>query len=458
MKQFLILLSSITTLTISSNTFAIFNQNTTFTNNLQTNNNNDNQTSLFNNQYGYLSTSDWITNQSDSDQKFYSYDTNHANYLLSDGKTSARTLFIVNHKGELIYKKDAVIPESDKLDVNNTKQEMINDKKITTIKDTYNPYSKSQYSNTYFSGDNNWQYIQFGGIEKHIDISSQAGADKIENSNNLSESLGLYYIAKAEINNKIDKSIAEQLSKYFINQSSLKKQTNNESVIKIIDLIIDNNEIYKLIFNVGEKEDKIIFTNNDKNYSLNFVFDNDNNLIEIYYNKWNNININKIDINGEIINQRWTGDVWTEYSDDVLNFKLLNWSKYAKSWNEFITIYPKFEFNKDAFIELKYDEVGSVDINKIDNSFQTSLISNNFQEIAKAEVIDNNYNPDDEQSPQWDCNLSLQIWHDNNNINCKFYINAYFPDLNDDDNNDVETSYDVSTKIKEVNFYSIYNI
>jgi len=35
MKQFLILLSSITTLTISSSTFANLNQNTTFTDNLK---------------------------------------------------------------------------------------------------------------------------------------------------------------------------------------------------------------------------------------------------------------------------------------------------------------------------------------------------------------------------------------------------------------------------------------
>ncbi|WDA54988.1 MAG: hypothetical protein PPFGHCPK_01475 (plasmid) [Spiroplasma endosymbiont of Drosophila atripex] len=167
MKQFLILLSSIITLTISNNTFANFKQNTTFTNNLQTNNNNDNQTSLFNNQYGYLSDDDWITNQSIIDHKYYSYDTSHANYLLSDGKTLARTLFTVDDKGELVDKKDIIIPEKDKVDVNNTKQEMISHKKITTIKNVYNPYSKSEYSNTYFSGNDNWQYIQLGGVEKH---------------------------------------------------------------------------------------------------------------------------------------------------------------------------------------------------------------------------------------------------------------------------------------------------
>ncbi|WP_342218463.1 hypothetical protein [Spiroplasma endosymbiont of Amphimallon solstitiale] len=91
MKQFLILLSSITTLTISTSTFANLNQNTTFTNNLQTNNNNQN--SLFNNQYGYLSTSDWITNQSTTNHKFYSYDTSALkNYTFAN----ARNTFLVD--------------------------------------------------------------------------------------------------------------------------------------------------------------------------------------------------------------------------------------------------------------------------------------------------------------------------------------------------------------------------
>ncbi|WP_342218061.1 hypothetical protein [Spiroplasma endosymbiont of Amphimallon solstitiale] len=81
-------------------------------------------------------------------------------------------------------------------------------KKVTIIKDNYNPYSKSEYSDSYFTGYNNWKYIQQGDIEKHIDISNQAGADKVEHSNNLNETLGLYYIAKATHDNKISKTIA----------------------------------------------------------------------------------------------------------------------------------------------------------------------------------------------------------------------------------------------------------
>ncbi|WP_342218462.1 hypothetical protein [Spiroplasma endosymbiont of Amphimallon solstitiale] len=115
---------------------------------------------------------------------------------------------------------------------------MISYRKVTTIKNDYNPYSKSEYSNTYFSGDNNWQYIQLGGVEKHIDISQKAGADKVDHSDDLSENLGLYYIGKSAYENKISQIIANKLGQYFINQSSLKGQISNELTTTIVNLII----------------------------------------------------------------------------------------------------------------------------------------------------------------------------------------------------------------------------
>ncbi|WJG70259.1 hypothetical protein [Spiroplasma ixodetis] len=150
MKQLLITLSTLTTLTLTSNTIINSINDNTVINSRLTNKSSINNisTSLFNNQYGYLSDDDWITNQSIIDHKYYSYDTSHANYLLSDGKTLARTLFIVDNKGELVYKKDIIIPEKDKVDVNNTKQEMITNCQVT-INNNDNFYSNTQYSTNY---------------------------------------------------------------------------------------------------------------------------------------------------------------------------------------------------------------------------------------------------------------------------------------------------------------------
>ncbi|WP_425382697.1 hypothetical protein [Spiroplasma endosymbiont of Melieria omissa] len=315
MKQLLMTLSTLTTLTLTSssiiNTIDVANTtvNKLLTNKLSIS---DSVTSLFNNQYGYLSSSDWITNQIDNN--YYSYDTSHANYLLSDGKTLARTLFTVDNKGELVYKKDAVIPPKDKVEVDATKQEMITHKKITTVKDKYNPYSKSEYSHTYFSGDNtDWQYIQFGGVEKHIDISQQAGADKVEHSNSLSEALGLYYIAKAVIENKISQSVAINLGIYFISQSSLKGKINNELITKIIDLIINNKYVYNFMLNMP-------FSNDDTSYAISYIFDHNNNIIELNYNhysyeKSNTSNFETHVSPGPFASVDYTGDIYINYQD-----------------------------------------------------------------------------------------------------------------------------------------------
>ncbi|WP_252319973.1 hypothetical protein [Spiroplasma endosymbiont of Lariophagus distinguendus] len=159
MKQFLLTLSTVTTLTIASNTMFNSMMIVVQKNNIASKKKIlpvipiDQNKSLFNNQYGYLNNNDWITNQSIIDNKYYSYDTNHADYLLSDGKTLARTLFTVDNKGELIYKKDAMIPDKDKVNVNNTKQEMIFHRKVATINNPTNSYSGSQLDINYFAGD-----------------------------------------------------------------------------------------------------------------------------------------------------------------------------------------------------------------------------------------------------------------------------------------------------------------
>ncbi|WP_375316860.1 hypothetical protein [Spiroplasma endosymbiont of Virgichneumon dumeticola] len=148
--------------------------------------------------------------------KYYSYDTSHAIGNLSDG-TPTKNTFIVDSNGNLTIDSSLKLTEADKSMLNNIQAEMNSHKKITSVKDFYNPYSKSVYNDSFFSGDNsNWKYLQMGGVENHIDISSQQLANKVEHSNSLSETLGLYYIAKAErIPGGIDSTTANSLGKYF---------------------------------------------------------------------------------------------------------------------------------------------------------------------------------------------------------------------------------------------------
>ncbi|WP_342260672.1 hypothetical protein [Spiroplasma endosymbiont of Notiophilus biguttatus] len=129
MKQLLITLSTLTTLTLASNSIinTIDATNSTI-NKLLANKSSisDSVTSLFNNQYGYLNDSDIITNQSITDHKFYSYDISALkNYTF----TNARDVFLVDNTGTLIYNPDVTIPADQKLNIENTMQEMISHKK-----------------------------------------------------------------------------------------------------------------------------------------------------------------------------------------------------------------------------------------------------------------------------------------------------------------------------------------
>ncbi|WP_342218062.1 hypothetical protein [Spiroplasma endosymbiont of Amphimallon solstitiale] len=70
---------------------------------------------------------------------------------------------------------------------------------------------------------------------------------------------------------------------YFINQTSLKGQINNQLTSNIVNLIIDNQNVYNFL-------NKSPLTLTTKNYSLNWIFDKSNNLVAIYYNNWKNTN------------------------------------------------------------------------------------------------------------------------------------------------------------------------
>ncbi|WP_342273626.1 hypothetical protein [Spiroplasma endosymbiont of Acasis viretata] len=77
MKQLLIILSTLTTLTLTNGSIInTIDDTSTTINKLLANKSSisDSVTSLFNNQYGYLNDSDIITNQSITDHKYYSYD------------------------------------------------------------------------------------------------------------------------------------------------------------------------------------------------------------------------------------------------------------------------------------------------------------------------------------------------------------------------------------------------
>ncbi len=435
MNKHLIFLSTIIPLTFLGNTIntsfhkTINNENTILINETVENN------ALFNNQFNYLSTSDWITNQSTTDHKFYSYDTST---LKNYSFTNARNVFLVDNTGTLVYNSDITIPDKDKVNIENTKQEMNSHKQVNTINDDDNPYSKSEYSNKYFNGDNNdWQYLQQGDIESHIDISQQVGANKVEYSNNLNETLGLYYIAKAVQQNKISQTIANNLAIYFINQSSLKEQISDKLTTTIVNLIINNQEIYNFLYNSPMQLTA-------KNYSLNWIFDENNNLIKIYYNIWNKNNIENN------LNYDWSDSYSWWSNDNSETYKLLKWTEYSKNWDEFLKIYPTFKFNQSFLSLSSGSQTTSENVTEsFSNNSNTNKILNNqgsgnTNSLYHLHIYmghDNSQYPVDGYA-----DLNLNIWHDNENI----YFKWFFTRSGDGTAN-------ISIKLVNINFINIMN-
>ncbi|MBP1525773.1 MAG: PQQ-like beta-propeller repeat protein [Spiroplasma ixodetis] len=272
-------------------------------------------------------------------------------------------------------------------------------------------------SNESIYDNNDWQYIQFGGLNSHIDISNQVGADKVEHSNNLNETLGLYYIVKAVHENKITKGVADSLGKDFISKISIKNSFNKSLTNEIINLIVDKEKVYKLI-------NELPFSNDARDYSINYIFDKDNNVIEIYYHKFNNTNLSK---NINIFNsQSFDGNnSWEDFKSE--NYTLINWTKYAKRWEEFCLLWPSLSFN-NSYIKLTNSN-GPVINNNL--SLMTNKINKSIPEYIAPPFNDPVVLNNDTFNFKFENNfwifmaqnrihIYLCIWHDDNNIYCQY--------------------------------------
>lgn len=284
---------------------------------------------------------------------------------------------------------------------------MISHKQVTSFKDDYDDYSNSIYSDNYFSGDNSsWKYLQMGGVEKNIDISKQQSANKVEYNDSLSETLGLYYIAQAtQIPYGIDLAVAHSLGKYFINQSSLNNKFADDLTNNIINVIASNNDVYKLVCDAIRSG----ASNSNKNYATNYLFDRNNQLIEIYYTEFNNTNVENC------LNYKWNDSYFWFSSDSFNQYVLIKWSAYAKNWDLFTEIYPTFNFSDNSYLKLRLENDKSSNIN-FSSPNATNNIKSNQESLYNLDLIVSygRY--------YYDANFNLNIWHDNDNIYFKWFL------------------------------------
>ncbi|WP_342275730.1 hypothetical protein [Spiroplasma endosymbiont of Nebria brevicollis] len=290
MKNLLLTLSSISTLTLAGN--AALNTNFTEHKSIIKSSTNvtpqvASATPIFNDEYQKLNDSDWITNQATTDHKYYSYDTSHANYELSD-KSNARTTFKVDDSGQLVINKKDSYTNIDYNNLNNTKDEIIVHRKVTAFnRITDNAYTGSEFRNDLFSGDNpDWKFLQESQVEKHVDISDVTGANKVSNHDSLSEGLGLYYIGKAaKDQSKEELNTYLALAKAFMNRSVLGTNVPDEVFTGIIITFISSSADVALQYIMSAPYQN---SDDNTNYATNYILDSNNQVVEIYYTQYTN--------------------------------------------------------------------------------------------------------------------------------------------------------------------------
>ncbi|WDA54741.1 MAG: PQQ-like beta-propeller repeat protein [Spiroplasma endosymbiont of Drosophila atripex] len=158
------------------------------------------------------------------------------------------------------------------------------------------------------------------------------------------------------------------------------------------------------------------FSNDARDYSINYIFDKDNNLIEIYYHKFNNTNLSKnINISNS---QSFDGtNSWEGFKSK--NYTLINWTKYAKTWEEFCLLWPSLSFN-NSYIKLTNPN-GPITNNNL--SLMTNKINSSVPEYQDPIMWVNNDTFNfmiKNEFWLWFAtdyiHLQLCIWHGNNDI------------------------------------------
>ncbi|WP_174481020.1 hypothetical protein [Spiroplasma endosymbiont of Danaus chrysippus] len=197
---------------------------------------------------------------------------------------------------------------------------------------------------------------------------------------------------------------------YFINQTSLKGQINNQLTTK--------------------------------NYSLNWIFDKSNNLVAIYYNNWKNTN--------NIINDKinYSFSDWhngTSIATDNSNvYNILKWSNYARDWNTFTNMYPTF-----SFINSYFKVSTSTGIESSPTLATNTAKIEQYKNPGNANVLFIAYiNTKDGGGWGIEIALNLDLWHDNDNIYFQWYcfLNSSFGRM----------TY-VNIALNNINFHNIMN-
>lgn len=145
----------------------------------------------------------------------------------------------------------------------------------------------------------------------------------------------MYYLAKAVNEHKITTALANNLGQYFINKSSLQGQNIEKLMTNIIDLIVNNKDIYNFIA-------KMPVTNDSSDYAISYLFDTADNIIAVQYHQYqyhksSTSNFTAHVSSGPFASVDYTGDIFINYQD---LYYLIN------NQNDWMSIYKYFTNNE----------------------------------------------------------------------------------------------------------------
>ncbi len=378
--------------------------NLTIISNLQQNKKNKINSIVTNTTYGSLSNGTILSSQ-DNNGTYHLFDIKN---IINNSKLEPYAKYINITNNKLSYNPDDISKEI--IDEFNKEIAIINynEQQLTSTNDLqiFQKQNLSKISTTVYKSnkksDKKFTFIQFGGANLHVSLEGTEGiVDKITDYNDLSETLGIYYIAKSHAKNS--RTICLDFVKQFISKSSLKnsKNINDKIFIAILNSMIDNENLTSIINDYPIKNDS-------KNMSIRYLL-NDDNIVSVGYYQYN---ISDLDtINNLIFSYNFPKDgaQFIEYDSKITSF--LKWSDYADSWTNFTFLYPIiFAGVSDNII---YTVMGNTTIIKSDKlNFSTKKIENKDKQLPVWRVI--NQPPPGHKSQG--LVIYIFIWHDENMI------------------------------------------
>lgn len=362
---------------------------------------------ITNNRYGVLSNSSTICLQ-DKDQIYHLFDIKE---IINNPKLKpyAKYIYINNINYQLTYQSEKISEDIVNEFSKNIAIALYNEERLISTDDLqiFQNQNLSKISTTAYKSDKavikKFTFIQFGGANKHISLTGVANVvDNIINYDDLSESLGIYNIAKSHPKNS--SAICIDFVNQFFNKSSLRDdKINGEQFYKnILNSIINSLNLRFFIENSPIKNDS-------KDMSIRYLLDRAGNVVSAGYLQYNSKNLNVV--NNLILKHIFPKDgaIFTKYNSEII--LLLKWSDYADSWNNFIFLYPTiFASRKDS---ITYNVMSNATTIKSDKlNFNTKKNQEKENKLPIWKTV--NQPPTGHKSQ----GLAIYIfmWHDDNNI------------------------------------------